>query len=62
MPKTVGEKLPISVIGKATKPRYFPGIRSLSRHCKKQKISWMGGLLFEMEMERKFEVGIYPQI
>ena len=43
----VGEKLPLFVIGKSTKPRCFKHIKQLPSRCRSQKKSWMDSILFE---------------
>ena len=53
----VGEKLPLFVIGKSKKPRYFKYIKHLSCRYRSQKRSWMDSILFEewvREFDRRF--------
>ena len=53
----VGEKLPLFVIGKSTKPRCFKHIKQLPCRCRSQKKSWMDSILFEewlREADRRF--------
>ena len=52
-----GERLPMFVIGKANKPRYFKGVRNLPCRYRAQRKSWMTAELFEewvRELDRKF--------
>lgn len=52
-----GEKLPMFVIGKSTRPRYFAGFRKLPADKDRKKKSWMDCILFEewvTELNRKF--------
>ena len=44
---TVGEKLPLFVIGKSQKPRCFKHIKHLTCRYRSQKKSWMDRILFE---------------
>ena len=53
----VGEKLPLFVIGKSEKPRYFKHIKYLSCWYRSQKKSWMDSILFKgwvCEVDRQF--------
>lgn len=53
----VGEKLPMFVIGKSTRPRCFAGVKNLPCRHRSQKKSWMDSALFEewvRELDRKF--------
>ena len=52
-----GDKLPMFVIGKSTRPRCFAGIRNLPCRYRLQKKSWMDRTLFEewvRELDRTF--------
>ena len=52
-----GERLPMFVIGKANKPRYFKGVRNLSCRYRAQRKSWMTVELFEewlRQLDQKF--------
>ena len=52
-----GESLPMFVIGKANKRRYFKGVRNLPCRYRAQRKSWMTAELFEewvRELDRKF--------
>lgn len=52
-----GDKLPMFVIGKSTRPRCFAGIRNLPCRYRSQKKSWMDCTLFEewvRELDRTF--------
>ena len=54
----LGEKLPMFVIGKSAKPRYFSGVRNIPCRYRAQKKSWMNRVLFEewiRELDSKFE-------
>ena len=55
----IGEKLPMFIIGKSQKPRYFKHIKSLPCRYHAQKKSWMNSELFEewvREQDEKFEI------
>ena len=52
-----GERLPMFVIGKANKLRYFKGVRNLSCRYRAQRKSWMTVELFEewlRQLDQKF--------
>ena len=52
-----GERLPMFVIGKANKPRYFKGVKNLLCRYRAQRKSWMTAELFEVwvrQLDRKF--------
>ena len=54
----IGEKLPMFVIGKSQKPRFFKHIKSLPCRYRAQKKSWINSELFEewvREQDEKFE-------
>ena len=54
----VGEKLPMFVIGKSKKARYFHGVKSLPCQYQSQKKSWMDSEMFEnyvRKRDRKFQ-------
>ena len=53
----IGEKLPMSVIGKSAKPRCFSEVRNLPYRYSPQKKSWMDCALFTewvRELDRQF--------
>ena len=53
-----GEKLPMSVIGKAEKPRIFKGVTSLPCQYKPQRKSWMYSEIFSdyvRKLDTKFD-------
>ena len=54
---TVGDKIPMFVIGKSQKPRCFKNVKFLPCRCRNKKKSWMDGALFEewvRQLNRKF--------
>ena len=56
--KSVGDKLPMLVIGESKAPRFFKNIRSLPYRYKSRKKSWMDSTLFEKwdsELDVKFQ-------
>ena len=53
-----GEKLPMFVICKSVKPRYFKHVKSLPSRYRAQPKSWMSSFLFDewvKELDKKFE-------
>ena len=54
----LGDKMPMFVIGKSVKPRYFKGIKKKPCQYRAQKKSWMNSDLLEecvRELDRKFQ-------
>ena len=54
---TMGDKLPMFVIGKTKNPRWFKNVKFLPCRYRNQRKSWMDGKLFEewlRELDRKF--------
>ena len=53
-----GEKLPIFVIGKSAKPRYFKNVKSLPCRYRSQVKSWLNSFFFDVwvkELDKMFE-------
>ena len=62
---SVGDKLPMFVIGKSKAPRCFKNVTSLPCRYRSQKKSWMDSTLFEewvRELDMKRQVSIKRQI